>query len=776
MRKRTASRTPRSGARPASGRTCLCSCLFLAALVPAHAVIVRGKVTSPLGVPLPGARVQLIQGQRSIGDAISGPDGAYEIRTAAAGRFLLLTAPSVLVRGYAPQIGQPFYGSRTDQITIDVALNYAGITPRTSSQPTGLPTPAAELAAPPTQIAADVFLTQAGVVPELSPHPVAIVVEAGQAGAPAYLLLRGAPPQTILTTVDGVTANPLGGAVNLSTLAATGFSALSPAPAVEFTPTANPLHLTGAEGGLVGFAPAPASSLRPLLTYTGDAGTFGALRNEAVASWAHQRFELLGALSRFDIANATPAGPFHLISLTSDDAYHISAGTSIRGVARYDESVAALPSPFDFFGVNPDGKIADQNLFASATFETRSTNDWHNLLRYGMARERGQTYDFFTPATGLPAIIYGANGTSATGVAAFDPLPAREDAVTNRDEATYQTDYRVKQWLALFGEARFQDERAADRVPGQKDTLERTHLSAALGFQGDIHHRVFYETSGFVDHTQKLGWTGAPRLGLTYAPVRPGTRKFRGTALHLTLATGTREPSLLEQAANQAALQTPRSRTLDASVDQTVLAQKLSLRATYFHSQFAHEFEPVGLTELASHPLLSQTLALRTQGFESELRYEPFQRVLLDGGYSYLASYTEQSAEPTIVNPLYPSVRIGALSALAGQRPFNRPPQSGFFLAEYSGPKLNASIRGKLVSRSDGSTGLLQTPGLLLPNRNLSPSYAALDASVSLVVTRHVTAFTQMTNLTDNRHIAPIGYLSTPFLIRTGLRIRLGGE
>jgi len=36
--------------------------------------------------------------------------------------------------------------------------------------------------------------------------------------------------------------------------------------------------------------------------------------------------------------------------------------------------------------------------------------------------------------------------------------------------------------------------------------------------------------------------------------------------------------------------------------------------------------------------------------------------------------------------------------------------------------------------------------------------------------------YTQLDNLLDERHIAPFGFLSTPFLIRTGLRLRLGGD
>ena len=757
-------------------RVLLVTALLAGAPIAAKAVIVRGKVTTQLGVPMPGARVQLIEGPRSAADTIAGPDGTYEIRTSFSGRFVLLTSPSILSVGFAPQVSSPFYGSSTSLITIDIALNNAGITPQVSAQQTGILTPIQQLATPFTQIPAEALLTQVTVIPELTPIPGAILLQSGQLGAPAYLYLRGAPPPSILTSINGVTANPLGEAFNLSTLSTTELAGSSPVPALEVMPTGNPLALTGASGGELAITPIHASVAGPTLLYIGDAGPFGALHNEAIATYTRKRLDLLGAFSRFDISNPTPDEPFHLITWAGDAGYHVSAGTSVRATVRYDSSAAALPSPFDLFRINPDGKEAAQNLFASGTFETATPSEWRNVMRYGMARERGETYDFFTPLTGLPVTFTGANGYSATGQAAFDPLVSREDRVTNRDEFSWLTSYPVRQWLALTGDFRYQDERAADMLPSGKTDLGRTHISAALGFSGDIRHRLFYQGSGFFDYSDLLGFTGSPRAGLTYVPVRPGTRIFRGTSLHATAATGTRDPSLLEEAAVPHGLVAPRSRTLDLSVDQNILAQKLTLRATYFHSQYAHEFEPVALGAIASQPVLSQTLALRTQGFESDLRYQPFQRVLLEGGYNYLAALTEQSAETPIFNPAYPTIAIGALTALAGQRPFHRPPQSGFFLAEYSGRTLNASVKGALVSHSDSSTGLLQTPSLLLPNRDLSPGYASIDANVSFAVTKHIAVFTQLTNLTDNRHIAPFGDLSTPFLIRSGLRVRLGHE
>src|ERR1700738_2668372 len=90
----------------------------------AHAVIVRGTVTDPLGAAVVGAQVRLIQGTQVAAITVSGPDGSYEIRSAAPGRFLLLTS----ARTFSPSIGQDFYGGRTDVVTRNIVLEIAAIT------------------------------------------------------------------------------------------------------------------------------------------------------------------------------------------------------------------------------------------------------------------------------------------------------------------------------------------------------------------------------------------------------------------------------------------------------------------------------------------------------------------------------------------------------------------------------------------------------------------------------------------------------------------------
>ena len=81
----------------ASGFSTLAAFLLLLSVfalfdLPAHAVVVHGVVTDALGLPVPGARVQLVQGQKAVAIGMAGVDGSYEIRSTEAGRFVQLTS------------------------------------------------------------------------------------------------------------------------------------------------------------------------------------------------------------------------------------------------------------------------------------------------------------------------------------------------------------------------------------------------------------------------------------------------------------------------------------------------------------------------------------------------------------------------------------------------------------------------------------------------------------------------------------------------------------
>ena len=663
---------------------------------------------------------------------LPGPDGAYEIQSGLSGRFVLLTS-----RGSSVQVGSAFYGGSHDLLTRDIFLSPDAI----------YPAPPASLPARPYVVPQQQLLFEATVLPALRPAPSTFLLQQGPLGSPAFLYVEGASPSATEVRIADVSAQDLGGRFNFATLGSSGLAADAAAPALVLTPAP---ALPNAELATAAFSPPTGESLHPVLHYTGDAGNLATVRNEAVATLANRRADLLASFARFDTANGTGAEavPFHLATAAANVGYHISGATSLRATLRQDVSATALAP---FFGITRSGREAAQNVYAAATFSTSTVRQWSNTLRYGLARKRQQAFLFapFAPQT------ITVNGVTAN--VTLPSAPPHEDLVTNRDEATYTTSYPVRAWLYPSLDLRYQNERAVDQATAYRESLTRTHLTAVPALAGELRHRVFYSAAATLDRSPTYGFNAAPSLGLTYAAVQPSPKRFHGTVLRATAATGFREPSLLE-ALNPG---TPRSRAFTLAEDQQILPS-LQLTTTYFHNQFSHDYELRTQSSATQQAVLSPTLAYRTQGLALDLRYHPYPRIRLAAGYTYLAALTEQSAS-----------RDGLVSALPGARPFHRPPQTGYATAGYNGPRLSLSFKASFSSRSDDSTTLSALP---LPNRNLSPAWASLDAGASLVLTQRITAFTQLTNLADSRSIAPIGYRSAPFLLRTGLRIRLGRE
>lgn len=803
----------------------LAAILFLAS-ASARAIIVRGTVTDPLGAAVAGARVQLIQGQTVAAHAFTGPDGSFEIRSTAPGRFLLLTSSPT----FTPNIGQDFYGGRTDVVTRNVTLEIASITSAVTVTATGIPTPIQQVSSPVTLIPASDLATRVGIVDDLRQSPGVAAVQTGQYGGATSLFVRGGNSTANKVLIDGIPAEDVGGVFDFGNVSSTGLSGL------EFYRGPNSV-LYGSDAGasVVSLNTPRGSSLRPVLNYSGDAGNFHTYRNEAALSGAWNRLDYYGAFSRFDSSNALPRDRYHSATSVANLGYNITANTQARFTLRNAVSASGLPSAHDFYGISSDGKQGDQDLYSGLTIENRALQSkWHNLVRYGIARKREQerqftnvgqpiTYDFgfgpFTEYFGNVVTIRGANGYTATGQASFF-LP-NEDTDSNRDELYYQSDYMFTRHLTALLGFRYENERGSFVEPGfLNEQIKRTNYQYTLQFQGDIKNRLFYSLGGAVEKNHLYGIAGTPRIGLAYVPVRPGSGWFKGTKLRANVATGVQEPNLgiefqslykqLELAGNTAAIAqyhiTPvgaqRSRTYDIGIDQDIFGQKLIFKSGYFHNIFDHQLEGVqsgALQQYFGFPpsvvsgLYSaylNSLAFRAQGLETELQYQPTRHIFLRGGYTYLNAVVIQSFSGDAIaantgnpteNPNLPGIAIGAESPLIGARPFRRPPHTGFFSAQYTASKFSAAFKGALASRADDSTfldGFDPNFGntLILPNHNLDFGYTKLDADFLYAATRHVTVFSQLGNLLGQQHTGPIGYPGLPFTFRAGLKIRIGGS
>ena len=790
----------------------------------AHAVIVRGVVTDPLGAVVPGARIQLFQGTTLAGFTSSNSDGSFEIRSTGAGRFVIVTTAP----GFAVGIGKDFYAGRADIINHDVTVELASVTTQITVTATGIPTPIQQASSAISLIPKADLATRVGIVDDLRQAPGQVAVQTGQYGGVASLFVRGGNSDANKVLIDGVTAEDVGGRFDFGTVSTTALDDIE-----IYRGPNSVLYGSDAVASVVNFTTPRGSSLKPVLNYSGDAGNFYTYRNEAILSGAHNRLDYYGAFSRFDSSNALPLNRFHSATSAANLGYNLTGGTQIRFTIRNAVSATGVPNAHDFFGISAAGKQGDQDTYSGATIENRH-NKWHNLVRYGIARKREQLTQFYPvgePITafglttwfGNTVTIRGANGYQATGRAAINygdisTYPMGNDQANNRDELYFQSDYTLSpRFIALVG-FRYENLRGSFNDPAffEFQKIKRTNYQYTLQFQGEFFSRLFYSVGGAIERNQLYGTAGTPRIGLAWVPVRPGPGLFHGTKLRANAATGVQEPSLsIEftslyhqllaagdtaaiEAYNVKPIQALRSRSYDVGIDQNILDQKLILKAGYFHNQFDHQIDFIDSATLlnvfginTSTAMLFgadlNTLAFRAQGFEGELQYQPTNRILLRGGYTYLDSVVQQSFSTDAAyngtlaeNPNLPGIPIGSSYPLVGQRPFRRPPQSGFLAAQYTGTKWTAALKGAFASRSDDSTFLSYSDinggnTLLLPNRNLDFGYAKLDAYGTYAAGKHITIFAELGNLLSQRHIGPIGYPALPFTFRVGLKARIGG-
>jgi vitamin B12 transporter len=808
--------------------------LFLVCATSARAVVVRGVVTDALSRPVPGARVQLIQGGKAIAIGIAGLDGTYEIRSTESGRFTLLASSAA----FFPGIGQDFYGGSTDEITQNVVLETSSVHEEVTVTATGTPTPVQQSSSAVTLIP-DIYLqTPLGISDVMRQSPGVAVVQQGQMGGVTSLFVRGGNSDANKVLIDGITAEDVGGRFDFGTVSSSGVTGME-----IYRGPDSVLYGSDAAAGVVAFNTPQGSDQKPVLNYTGSAGNFHTYQNEGSVSGAHKRFDYLVGYSRVDTSNALPMDQFRAGTAIANGGYAITANTLFRFTLRNADSASGEPGAHDFYGIPAAAKEADQDLYSGATLHNTLGGNWHNLVRYGISRKREQYTQFYPVGQlvldaygdqtyyGNQVTIRGANGYTGTGQASIaygcgTPNPAscypqKDFAVSNRDEFYYQSDYTLpKHIVALFG-FRYENERGSFVYPlyGENQATQRTNFEYTMQFSGDIRSRFFYSAGGAVVKNHLYGVAGTPRIGLAYVPVRPGTGWMHGTKIRMNVATGVQEPSLaveftslytqLELLGDTASIQafgiTPiremRSRTLDAGIDQNIYGEKLIFKAGYYHNTYSHQIEYVDSGTLEQYfgikgyiPMFYGadvgSLAFHAQGLESELQYQPFSRLFLRAGYTYLNAKVDQSFASSALsvlqggypeyNPAYPTIPIGS-SPFIGSRPFRRPPNTGFFAVQFTGTKFTAALKGAFASRSDDSTfldysDLAGTNSMILPNRNLDFGYAKLDANLTYAVKRRVIVFSELGNLLSQQHIGTIGYPGLPFTVRAGLKIRIGGE
>jgi len=442
--------------------------------------------------------------------------------------------------------------------------------------------------------------------------------------------------------------------------------------------------------------------------------------------------------------------------------------------------------------------------------------------------EYSTDYCFGPETLGNAVTITGANGYSATGQAVLDCSPYAVQYVNNRDHGGYQGEITITPHLAGLIGLQYEDERGAQPGSTYYSPVKRINSFIPLGVHGDFKQRFFYTLGGSLEHYSLFGFQTSSRAGLNYYVLRPRSSVFSGTRILFNFGDAIREPKLPDQddslyaflmnhpqgggpqtiqALRISPLAAPTTRTYEGGAEQAFLSQHVIFRASYFHNQFGKEIEYVGIDLVpkllpALTPAEQKTLegvlqsnfayeltinseAFRAQGIEASVESGIGANLFFRGGYTYLDAVVQRSFSSdneTLIGipPIeFNGIPLGAYSPLVGARPFRRAPHTGYFTATYAGKRLTGVFNSAFASRSDDSTYLegedaFGGNSLLLPNRNLDHGYAKLDLGGSYQLRDWAEIFAQAENLLDDQHIAPIGYPSLPFTLRTGLRLRWG--
>jgi vitamin B12 transporter len=792
----------------------------------ASAVVVHGRVTDSLGRPVSNATVALVQNGQVISSRGTAYDGSYQISTAATGHFNVLAGG-----GSLRQITtRSFYGSTFDSIEENIVLEPEWVRESIIVSATGLPQPQAQSSASITALPKPDFVNRADMIDPLRQVPGLNVVQAGQRGSTASAFIRGGNANVNSVLLDGIPIEDIGGGFDLSSLATTGI-----ATAEAYRGSNSVLWGSNAAAGVLHFTTPHGTTSFPSLFYEGDAGNFGTYRNEVQLAGTWRKLDYYGGFADLQSSNSQPMDEYHNITSVADLGYALTGATSIRVIARNADLATGLPGATSFFGMSNDGKRSDQNIYLSGIIDHTFSDAWHGFVRYGLARKREESEQWY-PAGNLiegnyygdNVTITGANGYQVQGQALMNyggAYPYTRNLVSNRDNLYAQTDYSITSYLTAIAGFRYEDERGMENefASGVNENLERANYDYMLALNGKYKQRIFYSLGGNLQHDQLYGTAGNPRIGVTYYVIRPAKGKFHGTKLNFNFSKGVKEPAIEDQFGSlysflqandgQSAIAqfhlspigAEDVRTFDGGAEQSLFSERVILRATYFHNEFGNQIESAGanlvpqlLPQLSveeqqaiqkflhsegASALTLNSLSFRAQGLESEIDYGLDRSIYMRGGYTYLDAQVQHSFASDAVgpsfNPRFPQIPIGNVSPLVGARPFERPRHTGFASVSYTSSQFSLVGTGSFASHSDDSTYLGgQDPfgenTLLLPNHNLDHAYAKLDIGGTLKVTSWLSIYTQLDNLLTQKHIAPIGYPSLPFNARTGLRFTLG--
>jgi vitamin B12 transporter len=803
-----------------------------------NAATLSGTITDSLGAVIQNAKVELlaIDGGEATQSTSTDAGGRYSFAVANQGRFRIRAQAA----SFQPAVSEQKFAGGTHLAQIDLTLSPSMVAQQIVVTATGVPTPEVQTGASISMVDQQSLATRRDVEQELRLEPGAQVTRTGQIGGVTSLFVRGGPSDTNKVLIDGIPANDIGGAANFANLPASGYEkaelyrgpnsalygsdALASVLNVTTRRGATPLPEVGysIDGGTFGTFHQQSSlgGAWRRFDYFTDLSRFNT-QNSTPNSEFHNN-SYLGNLGW----QVLPGTELRATVRRSVSAFNNANAIDFYGIP--DNGVSREQDTA--FGVTLENRATPRwhNLLRYAGLRLRS--------EYTDQANKANPYDPFN--TGFPVYlgnlvtIRGANGYQVKGTAIQEYGPSYSNSfLSNRDSIYAQSDFRLNSKLAALVGFRYEAEGGYTACYPLDCKTARGNYSYMMQLNGGFWNRLYYTAGSGLENNAVFGFAATPRASLAYYLVRPRDQGIlSGTRLVFNFGKGIKEASifyadnslydLLQRPSLQSGSPTGQqliakygihpfraelSRTYDGGLQQILFHGRARVSLTYFHNEFGDqaEFVPsggllqLGVPQAVIDALTTQTpggffgaaissLSYSAQGAELEADYHITRKLAVRGGWTYTDAVVQHSFSGLLANASFntssssfPNVPIGAYSPLNGARPFRIAPNSGYFSVDWTAARYSLRMTGTLVSRRDDSTFLSDQNfgnSMLLPNRNLDPSYQKLDLYGSFRLTRRVSAYATMENLLNQRYYESFGYPALPFTIRSGMQFRFGGE
>ena len=792
----------------------------VSAQAPSSDAGIQGAVLDPLAARVPGATVTLLHDGHATAETQADAHGHFGFAHLAPGRYQL----SASAPGFQPRTLDPFVVGTGAALTVDVTLQL-GLQEDVVVTASATATPASQVGSAVTVV--DHTTLDALATPDVSEAlrlaPGTNVAQSGARGALTSLFVRGGASNFTKVLIDGVEANDIGGAVDLSDLATTGLDR------VELLREPNSvLYGSDALTGVLSLTTRRGRTRVPELSASVDAGTLHTGRQDVSLGGVVGRFDYFVDASHFQTDNRLPNNAYHNRTFASRVGWSSGRGTTVSVTARRADGTYGSPNSLDFFGIPDDSSRTSHATYAGVEFQSILGGRW---IAHAQVTSLVESYRDVNPtATGEPfdpfgagpnylgrlVTITGANGYSVTGQAILDygsVYPQPYETHTTRRAGSGQITGQVLRGVDLTIGGRAEHEEGSTDYTGSHASTSRTNGGAFVEARVSG-HRLFATGGLAYDHNAIFRSAVTPRVSVAFYVRRPSEGSaFGATKLTFNAGTGIKAPNISQELSSLYAVVTSlpasarptlsglspigpeRNRSVDAGVEQELASGRGRLRVSFFRNQFSDLIEyvsagalpalgiPAAVAAATGYGAYVNSSSYWARGVEvsGELAVGPFVRVT--GSYTHLhavvtKSFASSALAPAI-NPAFPGLPIGQYGPLVGAAPFRRPANAGNLLVAFTRGRADAAVAASFVGRSDDSTFLSDGyfgTSLLLPNHDLNAGYQKVDVSAAYRATTHLRWYVSVENVLDQTYEMVFGFPALPRTVRTGVTIALGGD